>query len=273
MAIETSNSYDERPIYERVGFYLPNFSPRNQEIQVLAEAENFYKLAPQAWGPNTIHPDYQYEPGDPTGQCGVTIAGFAIWLVWREVVTPAQITLNRGKIVDEENGIVGDHHAHIELALDDEHTANILRLGIDLTADQFARVKEGPGAFHLDYSDSTIRGKLGEDFTHTVEKSTPFMDYDTGKFGWRMIDFMGHFYPKHTFLNLNLGRKAVRGSRDDMWWPSDKSHTIDEIFDRLEATPKIEIPQSMAKPASGKRVPRHRAFTSHYGHRVGKSPL
>jgi len=264
---EKITPYRELPLDERVIWTLPNFSPLNsQEDQVLAEAELFRKLATQAWGLDTIYPGdaAKYAAEKPLGQCGATIGGFAVWLVWREIVLPSQLTFNRGKIVDEDGESVGEHHAHLLLDLEST-TGNDLRMSLDLTADQFSRIEEEGSVFYPDYGpELAMNGSQGENLTHVVEKFDLFAEYDTGKFDWRMIDFLGHFYNKPTLRNI--GHRAIRGDRNDLWLPRDSKHSRDEIFDRLEAVqPKLELPKSMIKPAGGKKVPRHSSFTRYSG--------
>lgn len=265
--------YSKRPFNDRYGATSMNFAYKDQESQVLDELENFALVAPKAWGPNTVHPDYTFQPGRPYGQCGSTIVGLAIWMVWREIVAPEQITYNRGRIVDDKGNVVGSHHANLVLDIDNPYNGpEILKMGIDLTGNQFARIsgiaadadgypsgqhaiqlRQATGtksaAWWFDYPETAPQSAFDEDLTYEVEKSEPFVHYDVGNFDWRLADFLGHFYRKHTVLNI--GHRALRGTRENLWWPKDSAHTRDEVFDRLESTkPKITLPRAMIRPAS-----------------------
>lgn len=44
--------------------------------KLFSKMPSYRRLLQKAWSEVTIHPDYAYKPGDPTGQCGPT----ALWV-------------------------------------------------------------------------------------------------------------------------------------------------------------------------------------------------
>lgn len=187
----------------------------SQELRVLKGAKTFRRLAPAAWSSRTIYPKSVYEPGSPLGQCGVTNFGAGIWFVWHGIAEPSQMWYEEGEIVSASGEPLGEDHAWLRVNVEDDYQSS-LPINLDMAGDQYPAVSRPVFAQYPDYH---VPDPERDNVTYQPVVSTPLAEYDSGRFGDRLWEFMS-----------GLGAPAVAG---ELWLPHDSAHTREQIFIRL----------------------------------------